>query len=253
MGYHFQCTACGRCCYGEVPLTLSDAMAHAGTFPLAMVWTLVPARASVFPLIEKLGTVIRVGHRTDIAILVAPTAYLSAKEPCPYLQDDHLCSIHDSKPLRCQSMPFYPYRWESDQADLLKPRDGWACDVSSDAPLVYEDKTIIDRYAFDRERTALLGDAPRLAHYAQRMLKQQVPLMKFIQRAIPNQQTRCVVKFSSFLSMNKEMDIVDFAHKQYPVLQCYADKTHGVPEARDYHRYYTEAAADLAWFIKKRS
>lgn len=39
MEHHFRCTACGKCCYGQLPLTLADAFAHAERFPLALIWT----------------------------------------------------------------------------------------------------------------------------------------------------------------------------------------------------------------------
>jgi uncharacterized protein YchJ len=47
------------------------------------------------------------------------------------------------KPSRCKTMPFYPYREEKNQAEFLKPREGWECDVSEAAPIVYAGREIV--------------------------------------------------------------------------------------------------------------
>jgi hypothetical protein len=39
MERRFSCTARGKCCHGLLPLTIGDALAHADTFPLVVMWT----------------------------------------------------------------------------------------------------------------------------------------------------------------------------------------------------------------------
>jgi len=215
----FQCTACGKCCYGEVPLTLNDALANAGRFPLAMVWTPVHQSLHSYNLATQLGTTVQLPKGKSVAVLLSPTAYIPQGITCPALADN-LCSIHDHKPLRCRTMPFYPYREEDAQADLIVPQKDWLCDTSETAPLVYKDKKIIDREDFDHEHSELLKNAPLLDAYAQKMLKEYAPLMPVLMKAALNPKSgqRFAVRFSSFLLMNKDYDIVSFAKQQHPVL-----------------------------------
>src|SRR3546814_18769046 len=67
-------------------------------------------------------------------------------------------------------MPFYAYKDENDQADMLLPRAGWTCAISRSAPLVYESGKIVDRTEFDSERQKLLVQAPTLKAYADRLV-----------------------------------------------------------------------------------
>lgn len=173
---HFRCTACGKCCAGWLPLTISDALLHAGRFPLAVVWTPVRQAAKDFAATERLGFTFRTPDKKTVAVRICPTAYIPPTMTCPALTADNLCAIHGAKPLRCKAMPFFPYRDEGHQADLLIPRAGWDCDVSPSAPSVYDGKTIVDRADFDAERAELLAQAPLIRSYAQRLLE-TVPAM----------------------------------------------------------------------------
>lgn len=248
----FRCTACGKCCYGEVPLTLDDALVNAGRFPLAMVWTPVHPKMRVYNLTAQLGTIVHLSKGKTIAVLITPTAYIPPGMPCPALAPDNLCSIHETKPLRCKTMPFYPYREEDAQIDMLVPRKDWLCDITETAPIVYEDNKIVDRDDFDRERAELIKHAPAFSHYAQKLLKEHVQLMHFLMKASLNPASgRLTTRFSSFLLMNKAYDIVAFAKQQHPVLLEFKRKTASTPAFSDYHKYYKDAAEDLAWFAQR--
>lgn len=247
----FRCTACGKCCYGEVPLTLDDALANAGRFPLAMVWTPVHSKMRAYHLTTQLGTTVQLAKGKKVAVLIAPTAYIPPGVPCPALAPDNLCSIQDQKPSRCRTMPFYPYREEDAQTDLLVPRKDWLCDTSETAPVVYRDKKIVDRADFDRERAELVKNAPTFDVYAQKLLKEHASLISFLTKASLNPVGRFVVRFSTFLLMNKGYDIVAFAKQQHPVLTAFERKTAGVPAFAEHHKYYKEAAEDLAWFAQR--
>ena len=249
---HFACTACGKCCTGWLPLTLDEAQAQAGRFPLAMVWTLVPQASRAFELTVQLGTTVQLARRQQVAVLIAPTLYLPPDFTCPALAPDNLCAIQAAKPLRCRSMPFYPYRREADQAAGLVPRTGWACNISTQAPLVYRQGKILDRTDFDRERAALNAQAPILRAYADTTLKQYPEVMaRVLKGAQSPRQHHLVLSFWSFLRHQRHDDPVGFARTQQPVLIDFAARTASLPKLAEYHQYYRESAAELAWFAAR--
>ena len=249
---HFKCIACGKCCYGWVPLTIGEAFAHAVRFPLAMVWTPVKSTSRSFDLAKRLGTDFQISRKQSVAIMLSPVAYVPPSMACPALTEDNLCSIHDNKPLRCRAMPFAANVEEADQAPLLVPRKGWQCDVSRAAPVVYDNKKIVDRAAFDDERQGLLGDAVRLRAYAQKKLSQQGPQFSGITAVLRQPVAgRYIENFSSFARFDKGMDMKDFARVQCAVLAVFAARTKELPELQDYHRYYAKTAEELAWYSKR--
>lgn len=248
MERRFHCTACGKCCYGWLPLTLADACAHAGRFPLAMAWTLAPQGSKAFPLISRLGATTKL-DRKQTALLIVPTAYIPPSFPCPALAPDGLCTIHADKPSRCRTMPFYPYRNEEDQADLLVPRKGWACDTSATAPVVYRDKKIVDRTDFDRERGELLEQAPLMRTYAEYMLKYQHWVIDGLAKAGPG--GNAVTSLSSFLTATKHPDAATLATRQLPVLTDYAARSAGQPELVEYTRNYAGWAKEMEYLARR--
>ena len=100
MPRHFQCTACGKCCYGQLPLTYVDALANANRFPLCLVWTPVRAESRDSARVTQLGFTLALRARQTLAILIMPTVYLPGTFACPALGRDNRCTIHDTKPLR---------------------------------------------------------------------------------------------------------------------------------------------------------
>ena len=149
MERRFSCPTCGKCCYGQLPLSLDDALAHADRFPLVVMWTPVRQGGRSFDITAELGITIKLRKRRLAAVQITPCAYLPPSFACPELTEDGLCAIHAEKPQRCRTMPFSAYRDEKDQGDLLLPRPAWLCDVSPNAPVVYRDKGILAREAFD--------------------------------------------------------------------------------------------------------
>ncbi|MBK1695038.1 zinc/iron-chelating domain-containing protein [Chromatium weissei] len=250
---HFACTGCGKCCHGWLPLTVADAFANAGRFPLALVWTSVSESSQAFDLTVQLGTAVRISKRQRVAVLIAPTAYLPPSFPCPALSPENRCTIQAEKPLRCRTMPFYPYRRAADQADLLVPRKGWACDISTTAPLVYQQRKIVERDDFDAERAALLAQAPLLRSYADTTLKHYPSVLARLIKAAQNPATgQFIVGFSSFLRQQKMHDPITFAQAQHPLLLAFAEKAATSPTLATYHRYYQESATELAWFANAK-
>ncbi len=234
----FRCTACGKCCCGSLPLTLGDALRHAHRFPLAFVWTAVPQSARVYSLVARLGTPIRLPQRGKVAVLIAPTAYLPPSFPCPELAGDGSCGIHAIKPARCRTMPFYPYREERDQDDLLEPREGWECDTSAAAPVVYRDHAIVERDDFDRERAALLAEAPTMRTYTAYVVKYMPWVIEYLDAAVRDRNGRVVTSLSSFLTATRNSDKARIAQQQVPVLTALRESTAGSPDLSTYHREY---------------
>ncbi len=246
MERHFQCTACGQCCFGMLPLTVADAYRHAGRFPLALVWTPVPQGTRNFPLASHLGSVIRLPSRRQLAVVIAPSAYLPPSFACPELAGDGRCAIHEEKPLRCRTMPFYPWREEADQTDLLSPKKGWGCDVSDAAPVVYRQKTVVERDDFDRERQALLDQAPSLQSYAAYVLKYMPWIVDSLAAVAQKPGATVITSLSSFFTATREKDAPRLAALQWPLYQSYADRTAGIPELREFHRNYAGWAKEMA-------
>ena len=249
----FSCTACGKCCFGWLTLTLKDALAHAGRFPLAVIWTPVRQGTKSFSISARLGLTVRLRKRRKLAVRISPTAYIPPLLPCPALAPDGLCSIHAEKPSRCRTMPFSPYREEGDQADLLIPRTGWLCDTSEMAPVVYRDKKIVDREDFDDEREELIRQASTLRAYGEWLLESAPSLTDELVR-VAGKRTggHVVVNFSTLLPHLPEVDVVDFAQKQFPVLTEFAAKTYRIPAFAEYHKLYHECAAEMESVLERR-
>lgn len=247
----FRCTACGLCCRGWLPLTLDEALAHAGRFPLAMVWTPLRPGAKAHGLASRLGVAVRLAGKKEHGVFVVPTVYIPPSFSCPALADDGLlCSIHDDKPLRCRAMPFYPYREEDDQGDLLIPRPGWQCDVKSDdAPVVYRDRAIVDPADFNAERAALTAQAPRIQAYAKHVLTYVPAVSQQLARAATGKFAgHVVLGFYLYLSRLKNAQSIPLAQQQMAVLQRYADLTADRPDLLEYHQNYTRWRDEMARF-----
>jgi Fe-S-cluster containining protein len=248
MERHFRCTACGKCCFGWLPLTIKDALAHAGRFPLAVVWTPVKQASKAFDVTAKLGITVRTRDKKQLAVRIVPTGYLPPSMPCPALTSDNLCGIHADKPSRCRTMPFFPYREEGDQADLLVPRAGWDCDTSPAAPIVYRDKAVVDRVDFDQEWEELRDQVPVLRAYGEWLMGSVPSMIDNLTKATMKPGGGHVVV--SFASLLRHLDGVDkgaIAEAQLPVLADVMAKTTDQPKLTEYHRNYD----DWAWEIER--
>jgi len=212
----------------------------------------VPHGTRAFALTARLGTTIRLGNRKQIAALITPTAYLPPSFPCPELTAAGRCGIQANKPLRCQTMPFYPYREERDQADLLHPRNGWACDTSAAAPLVYRNRTIVERGDFDRERGDLLAQVPTLRAYADYVLKYMPWIVDSLAAVAREPGSNVVTSLSSFLTAIKDYDVASLAAQQLPLLNTYAARTASAPELAEYRRNYAGWAREMEYLATPR-
>lgn len=248
MAYRFQCTACGKCCYGQVPLTIEDAFRHAARFPLAMVWTPVREASKDFAMLAKLGAVFTLPNRKKLATLIVPTAYLPASFSCPALQDDNLCGIQMDKPLRCRTMPFYPYRDEQYQAELLNFPASWECDTSAAAPVVFDNQRILQADDFQAERQALEQQHPLIQRYADYTLKYNPKILgSLAQAAQKAKASQVVTSLSSFLTAIRAPNSKDIAEQQLTVLHQYLEKTANLKELADFHQYYQMSAKEMSY------
>lgn len=244
---HFLCTTCGKCCYGQLPLTCKDAIAFSGLFPLCMVWTPVQRGSKDFRMARELGAIIPQADGKELVSLIVPTAFIPGAFPCPALEDKKICGIHDRKPSRCKAMPFYPYREERFQGEFLRPREGWECDISEHAPIIHDGKILVLREDFDREKNELLDQVPLLRRYAEYMLKYTASLASRLWTA-SNQPKggRVVTSLSSFLTAIRHPDAAGIASKQLPVLEEYAARTSADPKLAEFHAYYSGWAKEAA-------
>lgn len=246
MERHFHCTACGRCCHGWLPLTLADALANAGRFPLAVVWTPVRPGSKAFDLTAKIGLTLRLRDRTRVAVRIVPTAYIPPSIACPALTSENLCAIQADKPLRCRTMPFFPYAAEENQSEHLIPRAGWTCDTSAAAPVVYRDRAILDRADFDRERAELLRQAPLLRAYGEKAMAVMPAMADHLAQAAKTPGGGHVaVSFASLLRFLKDVDREAIARRQLPVLAEFEAKVAGQPSLAGYLSNYQAWASEI--------
>jgi Fe-S-cluster containining protein len=250
MERRFACTACGKCCFGWLPLTISDALAQAGRFPLAVVWTPVRQASKAFAVTETLGTTITTRDKRKLAVRMVPTAYIPPDMACSMLTPDWLCGLQTEKPLRCRTMPFFPYRAAEDQADLLVPRPGWQCETGAEAPVVYRDKEMVDRSDFDAEWTQLLGQVPLLRAYAAELLKSVPSLLGALEKAAMKPGGGHVaISFASLLRHLPDLDRAGVAVRQMAALKLAEERVSGERRWLEYQRNYQ----DWAWEMERLS
>lgn len=241
---HFACVACGKCCNGWLPLTIEDALRHADRFPLAMVWTPVRPGTPSFNLTSKLFVTCRTDRGETVALRIVPTSYIPPSMQCPELNADGRCAVHPIKPLRCRTMPFFPFREERDQDAMLEPRPEWICDVSEEAPLVYEKGRILDRTDFDQELAVIRKEAPLIRNYARPILASSKQMVAIVSRTSLVAGGNIVLSFGSLLK-GLGTDSRTVARKQIDVLRRFEEKTRLDPQAAAYCRRYREWIAEL--------
>jgi len=209
----------------------------------------VPHGTRTFPLATRLGITLK--SRKRLAVLIMPTAYIPPSLPCPELMETGGCAIHDTKPQRCRTMPFYPYREESDQAEMLKPRKGWLCDTTQAAPLVYRKRLIIAREDFDLERVALLEQAETMRQYADYMFKYSPWIIDQLAALASNPDGHVITSLSSFLTAIKHLDTHRIATQQLPALIEFSERTSAQIELLDYHRNYAGWAKEMTYLATR--
>lgn len=245
----FACTACGACCYGMLPLSLEEALKWADVFPLAMSATPIKPGTRGYAA-SDVGVSFSTGVKKPVQLIVTPVAFIPPHMACPKLGADNLCSIHEEKPQRCRTMPFYGYKDEDSQRDMLIPRPTWKCDTGPDAPVVYKDRKIVDRTEFRREHQLLTVQARALQSYVDFLGRYDPSFCMRVQiaakAAVPG---RVIIGFVSYLRQNKDLDVVGFARSQHAVLREWLEKTSGDTRASQFTSFYREAMGDLDRYL----
>jgi len=118
--------------------------------------------------------------------------------------------------------------------------------------VVYRDQKIVDRTAFASERGAMKTQAPRLQAFVDFLLKYDPASSARIARAAQAPQIgRVMVGFVSFLRQDRNLDIIEFAKRQRPVLAAWLERTADDPKLAQFTNYYREAFADLQRYIDR--
>ena len=148
-------------------------------------------------------------------------------------------------------MPFYPYLEESYQGTLWVRREGWECDTSAAAPLIYRRGKITDTADFDQERKALLEQVAIMREYGDFMLKYSPWILDQLKAVVGRPDGQIVTSLSSFLTAIKCIDAAKLASQQLPVLDAFADTTATMPEAAAHNRNYVGWAKEMKYFVKR--
>ena len=220
------------------------------TFPLAMMITPVKPGTRGQSVLERIGASVVLPPKKKMLLLVSPVSFVPPSMPCPQLTSDNLCGIHATKPIRCRTMPFYAYKDEDHQTDMLQPRASWLCDTSDAAPVVYRDHRLVDRADFETERSVLMDQASAIRRYADLLLKHSPAMMARVAKASQTTPTgRVVASFVSYLRYDRELDLAAFARAQDPLLRDWATKTSGNPRIAEFNAYYRAALAELQRYL----
>ena len=111
---------------------------------------------------------------------------------------------------------------------------------------MYRDKKIVDRADFDRERAAILRQAPDLRSYAESQLAKAPGVRDAVVRAASQRAAGQIVRsFSAILHFLEAVDIRAFAQRQLPVLRQFATATSALPETAEYQKYYLRSATEM--------
>ena len=83
---------------------------------------------------------------------------------------------------------------------------------------------------------------------------ERVPTLKeeLVKAAKKRTGGHVVVNFSTLLPRLPQVDVADFARRQYPVMTEFVAKTAGVPALAEYHRRYRECADELGHLVQQR-
>jgi hypothetical protein len=147
-------------------------------------------------------------------------------------------------------MPFYPYREERYQAELLKPREGWRCDTSPSAPKVFENGKILDRQSFDVEGTELVDQIPSIRRYAAYMFDYVPNFKENLEVSASGKNHYLVTGLSSFFTAIQHPDAKIWATSQQPILEDLASKTSADQTLSEFHKRYAAWAKEMAYWIR---
>jgi len=233
-------------------MTAREGFDHAGRFPLAMLWVPMRQGNRDYAMVQQLGAQVQIDKKNEMYVIVSAVSFIPPDMPCPALRENGLCSIHETKPRRCKTMPFTPYREERFQSELLKPRETWLCDISASAPIVYQDRQLLDRTDFDAERAGLLDEVPQMRRYVEYMLKYNPDIRNnLVKSSLSPKAGEVVTSLSSFLTATRQTNKAQIARQQIEVLQQYLEHTAGKSAYKTHHDYYTRSLAEMQFLASR--
>ena len=84
----FECTACGKCCAGWLPPTLTDALIHANRFPLFIIWPPIRQGGKAFNETARQGLTLKLKRGKKAAVRIYPASYIPPSMACSELTGD---------------------------------------------------------------------------------------------------------------------------------------------------------------------
>jgi hypothetical protein len=136
-------------------------------------------------------------------------------------------------------MPFYPYRDERFQHEVMRFKNEWSCETDPSAPLVYADGRVVDRKDFEAERQKILEEVPLMRRYAAYMFKYSPHIVRQLTVASAHPQAKHIVtSLSSFMTAIRYPHMKSIAEKQIPVLDRAITSCHNRPELGEFLRHY---------------
>jgi len=181
---HFACTSCGRCCNRGPEIELSEATALADRFVTSITfkahslptsnrtewagewWRHLGSRIPLRPALDEaqrhLGQFASkklLDKRRDRHVFLEISAIVEddGMGRCPALIDG-LCSIYETRPLSCRTVPLHYSRAPSTlQAylDGFVATAGYRCDTSASAPAVLDGNRVLDEQLLRHRRQAV--------------------------------------------------------------------------------------------------
>jgi len=206
-----------------LPLALDEAHSHIRHFPLAVMWTSALQGSRALTLTTHLVVTVKLCGRKQIDVHIAPAAYIPPALPCPSLTSEPTSISHGA--------------------------DGG--DTSAEAPAVYRYRKVVDREDFDNERGALISQANILPPYAH-WLMERAPSLQENSSGGEDANGRERRNFSTLLLRLSQVDVANFARRQFPVMTELTAKTAGVPGLAKFHWCYCKYADKLEHLLEQR-
>ena len=186
----FACTACGRCCTRGPEMELGEAAGLANTFILSLLfkvhslpisdrsgwaghwWQGRNSRIPLRPALDEAERHLRLfatrsvdkSRDRQLFLEISVIVEDDGAGRCPALEGD-LCSIHETRPQTCRTVPLHYSRAPSTlerSLDQFAATPGFSCDTTPSAPAILDGNRILDpQLSEDRTKAVALAKADR--------------------------------------------------------------------------------------------
>jgi Fe-S-cluster containining protein len=208
---NFVCTKCGACCDRSPELLLSETFDLADVFVFRLMFRLYEQPSSPLAESDRRNPIAFYGQKRLLNAFAAKkwhgkrdysgkkasvTSYLlisAIKHDLGFgrwhaLVEKH-CSIHDRRPLGCKTVPLHyskPESLLSVEFDRFIKTNGYECDSSESAPVLFEDQRIVQADLL-AARSCALGVASADSRWA-KMIAKHIPLTPDENTPLPSLQ-----------------------------------------------------------------